>query len=268
MAQNFERSDVTRTLEVGLEGTAFALIQVHPGHEAAFDRWYGDDHFYSGGVLAPGVLSGRRWLAGRRLRAGRFVAPQRSLTDPYAGNHLAIYWLTVGGLQQFFSWVRPQLPQLRAEGRMFEERTQVNADGYRREQIVNSPNASLVNPVVALDHDFPGLFVCYGEPVGTVGEASANLPEGALTITFRPEPGSLEDHAANPVGGGLGATLPATAGPIRMTLVFLQTRPPADAAWSAQLAHAVGKATGCEPVWGGGFVPINPGADEYLTEMR
>jgi hypothetical protein len=53
-----------------------------------------------------------------------------------------------------------------------------------------------------------------------------------------------------------------------MTLVFLQTRPPADTAWSARLAHVVGKATGCEPAWGGGFVPINPGADEYLTEMR
>jgi hypothetical protein len=56
-----------QTYRVALEGAVFALINVHQGHEEEFEAWYGLDHFYSGGVLGPGVLSGKRWV--RQSRA-------------------------------------------------------------------------------------------------------------------------------------------------------------------------------------------------------
>jgi hypothetical protein len=148
-----------RTFDVALEGAVFACAQVHPGHEQAFDDWYGLDHFYSGGVLGPAVLSGKRWFADRRLRESRFVSDDCLHHDPLAGNHLAAYWLTTGGLDGFFSWVRPQLALLRAEGRMFEARSHVIVDGYRAAWSIEHPASSRVNPIAALDHGFGGLFV-------------------------------------------------------------------------------------------------------------
>jgi hypothetical protein len=257
---------MVETFQVGLEGAAFALIQVHPGHEQEFDRWYSHDHFYSGGLLAPGVLSGRRFIAGRELRASRYVDPKCAFPDPYSGNHIAVYWLTIGGLEAFFVWARSQIPQLRAEGRMFHERTQVNVDGYRCEFVLNSPGSSCVEPVVALDHDFSGLFVVYGEPLASAGSPPGGLPDDVLAITFRPEPSVLE-LGPDAASGSLGNPMLTTTVPVRMTMVFLARPPLAEAAWSAELAHAVGEATGSKPLWAGGFVSVDPGSSVYLREM-
>jgi hypothetical protein len=255
------------SFDVALEGAVFALIQVHPGHEAEFDRWYTLDHFYSGGVLGPGVLSGRRWSAGRDLRANRYVAEACLLPDPYAGNHLAVYWLTAGGLDAFFAWVRPQLALLRAEGRMFEARTHVNVDGYRAEQGLAHRGASRVAPVLALDHDFAGLFVTYGEHRHQPQDSEADLPAGSLAVTFRPAAGALSNAAVQTAPGSPGLTFPTAGEPVRMTMLFLPMAPAADAGWSEHLARTVATAAGCEPLWGGGFTPIDPGTDRHLKDM-
>jgi hypothetical protein len=255
-----------KTFEVSLEGAVFALIQVHPGHEESFEQWYGGDHFYSGGVLGPGVLSGGRWFADQPLRHARFIAPECRHPDPYAGNHIAAYWLTAGGLDSFFTWVRPQLHALRAEGRMFEERTHVNVDGYRSVRSDHGPECS-VTPVVALDHGFGGLFLSYGEPDGGRPAHDADLPAGSLALTFTPSPGALDNSAVRTAIGTPGLTFPSAGVPVLMTMLFLPEPPPPDHAWARRMTVEIGRASGSTPLWGGGFLPIQQGSRAHLCRM-
>ena len=180
---------------VALEGVVYTLVDVHPGHDEDFERWYENDHFYAGGTLGPSVLSGRRWYAPRTLRESRWVSPDCLLPDPYAGTNLATYWLTAGGLDAFYDWIRPELGVLRAAGRMFADRTHVNTDGYRLESVVDTPAPSAVRPHVALDHPFPGLFVAYQTPGG---DTSGSVAEGTLALAFLPESGCwIEPRSAS-----------------------------------------------------------------------
>ncbi|MGD9985535.1 hypothetical protein [Pseudonocardia sp.] len=257
-----------RTWAVGLEGAALALIHVHPGHEEAFEDWYAGDHFYSGGVLGPGVLAGGRWYATGHLRAQRFVAPGCRLADPFAGNHLALYWLTVGGIESFFGWVRPQLTALRADGRMFDARTHVNVDGYGSARVLAHRDQARVPAALALDHPFRGLFLTYGEahdgPAAPGGDL--DLPAGSLAVSFRPAAGTLDRRALNSAAGSPGGRFPADGGVVA-TLLFLPVPPPADRAGCATLAAGLGAAAGAVPLWGGGFLPVVPGARDHLDRM-
>jgi hypothetical protein len=45
-----------------------SMIEPEVGYEAAFNRWYSDDHFYAGGMCLPGIFAGRRWIATKELR--------------------------------------------------------------------------------------------------------------------------------------------------------------------------------------------------------
>jgi hypothetical protein len=255
------------TFDVALEGAVFACVQVHPGHEQAFDDWYGLDHFYSGGVLGPAVLSGKRWFADRRLRESRFVSDDCLHPDPRAGNHLAAYWLTTGGLNGFFSWVRPQLALLRAQGRMFEARSHVIVDGYRAAWALAHSASSPVNPIAALDHGFGGLFVSYGEPAGASPAPAASLPQHSLGIVFAPAAGSLDHDAVQTPPGAPGLAFPTASGAAVMTMLFLPARPPTDIAWSRRIAVELARASGTAPLWGAGFYPIEAGSGSHVARM-
>jgi hypothetical protein len=255
------------TFDVALEGAVFACAQVHPGHEESFDHWYGLDHFYSGGVLGPAVLSGKRWFADRRLRESRFVSCHCLHHDPRAGNHLAAYWLTTGGIDGFFSWVRPQLALLRAEGRMFEARSHVIVDGYRAARVLAQPGSSPVHPIAALDHGFGGLFVSYGEPTGASPVLAETLPQHSLGIVFEPAAGSLDNDAVQTPSGAPGLAFPTASGAAVMTMLFLPAQPPADLAWSRRIAAELSRASGTVPLWGAGFYPIEAGSSSHVARM-
>jgi len=158
--------NATATFRVALEGVVYTLVDVHDGHDAQFEDWYENDHFYAGGVLAPYVLSGRRWYASQALRESRFTSPACPLPDPRAGTNLATYFVTAGGLRSFYEWINPQLVTLRSGGRMFADRTHVNTDGYRLERVLSFPGASAVPAHVVGDHPFAGLFVAYLDASG------------------------------------------------------------------------------------------------------
>jgi hypothetical protein len=280
--------DAIVPFKVALEGVVYTLVDVHEGHDAAFEDWYENDHFYAGGVLAPYVLSGRRWYASRALRAGRFVSPACPLPDGRAGTNLATYFVTAGGLRSFYDWINPQLVTLRSGGRMFADRTHVNTDGYRLESILSFPGASGVPAHVVGDHPFAGLFVAYLDASG--GERpdeSAALPAGTLALSLRPNVGSLtesslglaaaqrsvsprgDDPPSTPRRGASSAEIPAVGGaPVRLVMAFLTEAPQADPAWSAGLAGRVARLTGSAAIWGGGFRPVVPGSRAHLAELR
>ncbi|MDT0470400.1 hypothetical protein RM764_47190, partial [Streptomyces sp. DSM 41699] len=39
------------------------MVEPHPGHEYAYNRWYEDDHYYAGAMAMPWMSAGRRWVA-------------------------------------------------------------------------------------------------------------------------------------------------------------------------------------------------------------
>ena len=57
--------------EVRVGGALITLVEPHAGFEAAYNRWYEDDHFYSGAMAGPWIFSGRRFVATRDLRSRR-----------------------------------------------------------------------------------------------------------------------------------------------------------------------------------------------------
>lgn len=278
-AQN-PTGSATRPFTVALEGVVYTLVDVHDGHDAEFEEWYENDHFYAGGVLAPYVLSGRRWYASRALRESRFVSPACPLPDPGAGTNLATYFVTDGGLRSFYEWINPQLVTLRAGGRMFADRTHVNTDGYRLESVLSFPGASAVPAHVVGDHPFAGLFVAYldasaeGAAEASAAEAraasnSATLPAGTLALSLRPNAGSLTPASIGLAAAQPGMDFPGVGGaPVRLVLAFLTEAPAATREWSAGMARRVARRTGSVPIWGGGFCPVVPGSRAHLAHLR
>ena len=255
---------------VALEGVVYTLVDVHDGHDAQFEDWYENDHFYAGGVLAPYVLSGRRWYASQALRAGRFVSPACPLPDGRAGTNLATYFVTAGGLRSFYEWINPQLVTLRSGGRMFADRTHVNTDGYRLESILSFPGASSVPAHVVGDHPFAGLFIAYLDASGgDRPEPGTELPAGTLALSLRPNVGSLTEASLGLAAAQPGMNFPAMGGaPIRLAMVFLTQPPQATPDWSADMARRVARLTDSAAVWGGGFCPVVPGSRAHLAELR
>jgi hypothetical protein len=262
--------DAIVPFKVALEGVVYTLVDVHEGHDARFEEWYENDHFYAGGVLAPYVLSGRRWYASKALRDSRFVSPACPLPDAGAGTNLATYFVTAGGLRSFYDWINPQLVTLRSGGRMFADRTHVNTDGYRLESILGFPGASAVPAHVVGDHPFAGLFVAYLDASGGDQPGpGAELPAGTLALSLRPNVGSLNEDSLGLAAAQPGMDFPAVGGaPVRLVMAFLTQAPLATPEWSADMARRVARLTGSAAVWGGGFRPVVPGSRAHLAELR
>jgi hypothetical protein len=258
------------SFEVALEGMAYALIEVHRGHDERFEDWYENDHFYAGGVLAPYVLSGRRWYASRTLRENRFIGAGCRLPDPSAGTNLATYFLTVGGLTNFYGWINPELSRLRCVDRMFAERTHVNTGAYAFEGVLGFPGNSGVPAHVALDHPFPGLFVTYLDVRPHLdADPNATLPDGTLALSFRPNPELATMESMNVTAGHPGLSFATPSGePVRMVLAFLTEPPVASWEWAADLAGRVGRLTGSTVLWGGALEPVVPGSRAHLAKLR
>ena len=68
---------LVQATQVGLESVLFVLTHVHPGHEAKWNEWYENDHFYAGCVLGRECSAAHAGTRLSRLRNARFVAARR-----------------------------------------------------------------------------------------------------------------------------------------------------------------------------------------------
>ena len=82
--------------EVRIGGALITLVEPNPGHERAYNRWYEDDHFYSGAMHGPWTFAGRRWVAPRALRERRVRVERPLGRPPEAGCYISLYWVTAG----------------------------------------------------------------------------------------------------------------------------------------------------------------------------
>ena len=93
-----------------------SMIEPELGHEASFNRWYSDDHFYAGGMCLPGIFSGRRWVATKELRALRH-ADSDDLANH--GFYLHTNLFSIHQLEDVNTALSTTLQYLGKEGRMY-----------------------------------------------------------------------------------------------------------------------------------------------------
>lgn len=101
------------------------MVEPHPGHEYAYNRWYEDDHYYAGAMAMPWMFAGRRWVATRDLQLLR--GPERSaVAQPVtAGCYLSTYWVTDGRYDDHMRWTVAVNKRLNRDARVYRDRTHV-----------------------------------------------------------------------------------------------------------------------------------------------
>jgi hypothetical protein len=180
--QRYSRPDVPRAERPIRLGTLlFTLVQPRAGHEAAYNRWYERDHFYSGCMIGEYTLAGGRFVATKGCKALRYGTGLPGKDSLAIGSYLALYWILDEHHQDWDGWAVKQVNRLHAEGRMFLERDHIHTGFYRYEQEYNAPGSAM--PIeLALDRPYAGLaaFVIDLAPGKTAADAAAFLHDAGV----------------------------------------------------------------------------------------
>jgi hypothetical protein len=257
---------------IRLGSILFTLVEPHPGHEAAYNRWYERDHFYSGVMIGPGTLAGKRWVAPRRLKELR-VPVDSSVTggDPMRGSYLATYWILDEHHDEWNSWAYKQVMALHKAKRMFPERDHVHTQLYRYSSgVFRDPDG--VPAELALDHPFAGIAVVIGRAADGVPRpdlldwyATEYLPralagsDAAMCLTFTPIPTEVD-------APGVARSVDDDT---RFLQIYFLDRDPAEG-WDRFASHPKeleGAGLG-EVLLAAPFIPTVPGTDLYTNELR
>ena len=119
----------------------FTMVEPHPGHEVAYNRWYEHDHFYSGCLVGPNVFAGDRFVATRRLKDLRSTAANDMTPDPLTGSYLAVYWWLKDTDDETNRWNVDNVKELHQQGRMYAERDHIHTLLYSMRWNVQSDPA-------------------------------------------------------------------------------------------------------------------------------
>jgi hypothetical protein len=259
----------------------FTMVDPNRGHEVAYNRWYERDHFYAGCMIGPGMLSGKRWVAPRRLKDLRFPTTSPFAEPVDAGSYLAIYWVNAGQELEWGDWASSQVWWLYENGRGFQERTHAQTGLY---DFVSSTAADghAVPITLALDHAYESLLVVVIEPPagGSGRDLAAALDSGSLpsllasgaaalssSWVVRRPPGA--DDAGDRREQGSPMPLGASGGsPERVVQLLFSGRPP-DEAWPAICDYAAAlESVGAGTVsFAAPFLPTEVGTDRYTDEL-
>jgi hypothetical protein len=111
--------------EVAIGGALVSMVEPHPGTERAYNRWYEDDHYYSGALMMPWMFAGKRFVATRDLQLLRYPDPSPVADPVSAGCYLHLYWISRERVDDHVRWTAATNNRLRAEHRIHLERTHV-----------------------------------------------------------------------------------------------------------------------------------------------
>jgi hypothetical protein len=142
--------------DVEIGAALISLVEPHPGTELAYNRWYEDDHFYSGALFMPWMFAGGRFVATRDLQLLRYPEPSAICQPLDAGCYLHLYWITRGRAEDHIRWSTSTNRRLRTDDRIHLDRTHVYTafqdylGGVRR----SDEEAADVH---ALDHGYPAV---------------------------------------------------------------------------------------------------------------
>jgi hypothetical protein len=261
--------------EVRIGRALISMVEPHPGHEAAYNRWMEDDHYYAGGLACPWLFAGKRWVATRDLQALRYPGDSRLVQPLRKGCYIGIFFVLEGRFEQFNTWVTETNLRLNRDGRVFMQRDHV----FTSFQAYVGPvyrDAHGPRDYHALDHPYPGLVLEVVEAPDAASRPAlerwlleAHLPArlrgspAAMCLAFRTEP---RQHVPEYVT----RTLEVTRDDRRVTLAwFLESDPRTCwAEWFAREGEAIakggmGRTDFCAP-----FIPTLHGSDVYVDELR
>ncbi len=142
--------------DVEIGAALISMVEPHPGTELAYNRWYEDDHFYSGALFMPWMFAGGRFVATRDLQLLRYPDPSPIAQPLDAGCYLHLYWITRGRTEDHIRWSTSTNRRLRQDDRIHLDRTHVFTafqdylGGVRRTD--EEPT-----DVHALDHGYPAV---------------------------------------------------------------------------------------------------------------
>ncbi|MEU0338950.1 hypothetical protein ABZ092_08210 [Streptomyces bobili] len=250
------------------------MVEPHPGHEYAYNRWYEDDHYYAGAMAMPWMYAGRRWVATRDLQLLR--RPEKSaVAQPVtAGCYLSTYWITDGRYDDHMRWTVAINKRLNRDARVYRDRTHVFTAFQDHECTVYRDGAAGPRDFHALDHPYAGLVLQVIDAPDLQQRAgllewlrTRHLPKSlagspaALVTVFRPTPlpGDRMTYVQQVEGVDTRLTL----------LWFLQTDP--RECWDdhftgveeAVAETGLGRVELLAP-----FIPTVPGTDRYVDRLR
>jgi hypothetical protein len=253
----------------------FTLVDPHPGHEVAYNRWYERDHFYAGCMIGPGWFAGKRWVAtaelkDRRLGAGADASPDRHfLPDPTTGSFLATYWVEKGYDAEAIAWGSSQVRWLHDHDRMFPHRDHVHTLMYVHRWTVVRDEAH-VPTALALDHPWAGLLAmtvdraegedARGFSAWLADELLPSVVDGsglALVAGFTPIP----------LPEGAPVTQPPNPGERERVLLLGFSDAEPDSGTAAALDEALEASGRGRLTWAGPFLPTVPGTDTHVDRL-
>lgn len=128
--RNTRADDYAELASVGPYGVhpghaLITMVEPHPGHEFAYNRWYEDDHYYAGAMAMPWMFAGRRWVATRELQELRYPEKSAVAQPVTAGCYISTYWVTEGRYDEHMKWTVGINKRLNRDGRVYQDRTHV-----------------------------------------------------------------------------------------------------------------------------------------------
>lgn len=265
----------TGPYDVAIGSALISLVEPWPGTEHAYNRWYEDDHFYSGALAMPWMFAGRRYVATRDLQLLRYPADS-VIADPLtAGCYLHLYWITAGRNDDHVAWTVATNNRLRTDKRIHLERTHVYTSfqdylGYER-RAGEEPT-----DVHTLDRAYPGvvLEVVDAHPGTSRQDLDAWLtseyvpwvqrgPHAPVAATLRFAPQALPEGKQPDVDDIPGIER-------RVTLLHFVDEDPR-IHWQTRFARhgerveasGLGRIELCAP-----FVKVDQGTNRYVDELR
>ncbi|MFI0788102.1 hypothetical protein ACH4Q6_21185 [Streptomyces lydicus] len=250
------------------------MVEPHPGHEYAYNRWYEDDHYIAGAMAMPWIFAGRRWVATRALQLLRYPEESAVARPVTAGCYLSTYWLTEGRYDEHMRWTVAINRRLNRDGRIHQDRTHVFTAFQDHVATVYRDGTAGPRDFHALDHPYAGLVL---EVIDTAGPReraellawlrTRHLPRrlagspAAMVTVFRPTP--LPGDRMTYVKQVEGVET-------RLTLLWFLQQDPREG-WAEHFAglgqevveSGLGRVELVAP-----FVPTVPGTDRYVAELR
>jgi hypothetical protein len=265
--------------DVAIGGALITMVEPHAGHERAYNRWYEDDHFYSGAMHGPWTFAGRRFVAPKALRDRRASVASSAVQPPDAGCYISLYWTTRGHEEDNERWSYVAMNEaLMPHGRGFTERTHVYT-AFHRYRFGLVRDAGPMKPHLALDAGFAGLLVeiVDAAPSAELEPLEAwlrdeHLPQflagspAAMVLAFTPVPftqGRIEQP-------GTPAVQPPEGVGKQLCLLWFLDRDPRELDDRTLRAHHEGIAArgSGELRFSGPFIPTDVGTDRHVDELR
>ncbi|THW94079.1 hypothetical protein D6D17_08186 [Aureobasidium pullulans] len=263
--------------DVHIGAAWISMIEPSPGHERSFNRWYANDHFYSGGMCLPGIFAGRRWVATKALRQLRY-ANTEDMRD--YGCYLHTNLFAAHLVDEVNTALSKTLQELGGEGRMYEyeiPRRHIYTAITPYQGVVYSYSAA-EGPldIHALDYPFKGvvLEIIDARSVETRPQLIGWLKETFVPLKINQSPAMtmclIFTHADLPeMIKSPRLPVKLESGDQRIVLLWFLEKEPREC-WTGFEGHAglVDESDLGDVVLVAPFMPTVPGTDRYVDELR